>query len=156
MIKYVGNFNAKDQKIGIVVAKFNDLVTKKLLDGAVQTLIQNGVNEQDIKVYWVPGAFEIPRITRKLSESGEVGGVIALGAVVRGETSHYDYVCAEVSSGIAGVTLNGEVPVMFGILTTDNMDQALNRAGGKAGNKGSECATGLLEMISLEGDVRNN
>lgn len=156
MIENIGNFDGNNKKIGIVVAKFNDLVTKKLLDGAIQTLVQNGVSDDNIAVYWVPGAFEIPRITRKLSETGDLDGIIALGAVVRGETSHYDYVCAQVSNGIAEVTLDGNIPVMFGILTTDNMDQALNRAGGKAGNKGSECANGVLEMINLEETIQNN
>ncbi|KRL98871.1 6,7-dimethyl-8-ribityllumazine synthase [Liquorilactobacillus satsumensis] len=150
MNEYLGAFAGKNRKIGIVVAKFNELVTQKLLAGAQQTLLQAGVNAADLLVIWVPGAFELPRVVRLLSESQRVAGIIALGAVVRGETSHYDYVCSETASGLAAVSLHGPVPVMFGVLTTDNLEQALNRAGGKAGNKGSECALGVLEMINLQ------
>ncbi len=110
----------------------------------------------NIIVYWVPGAFEIPRIVKLLSNSGKVDGIISLGAVIRGETSHYDYVCNEVSSGISQVSLNNKVPVMFGILTTDSMNQALDRAGGKSGNKGIECASGVIEMINLENELKLN
>ncbi|USS88613.1 6,7-dimethyl-8-ribityllumazine synthase [Fructilactobacillus hinvesii] len=148
-----GTLNGTGHKIAIVVAKFNQLVTQKLLDGAVSTLEQCGVAEAAIQVYWVPGAFEIPRVAKLVSEAGKVDGVIALGAVVRGATSHYDYVCSQAAAGIAEVSLTSPVPVMFGVLTTDNMAQALDRAGGKAGNKGSECAQGLLEMISVEKQI---
>lgn len=151
-----GKLNGKGKKIGIVVAKFNELVTRKLLDGAKQGLEQLGVEANNIIVYWVPGAFEIPRIVKLLSNSGKVDGIISLGAVIRGETSHYDYVCNEVSSGISQVSLNNKVPVMFGILTTDNMNQALDRAGGKSGNKGIECASGVIEMINLENELKLN
>ncbi|MFT8727408.1 MULTISPECIES: 6,7-dimethyl-8-ribityllumazine synthase [Liquorilactobacillus] len=154
MKEYVGNYDGEKQRIGIVIAKFNDLVTKRLLEGARQTLFQAGVTAENIEVYWVPGAFEIPRTARLLSESGRVKGIIALGAVVRGETAHFDYVCAAAANGIAEISLQGAVPVMFGVLTTDTMDQALNRAGGKAGNKGSECALALLEMISLQQQIQ--
>jgi 6,7-dimethyl-8-ribityllumazine synthase len=154
MKEYVGNYDGEKQRIGIVIAKFNDLVTKRLLEGARQTLFQAGVTAENIEVYWVPGAFEIPRTARLLSESGRVKGIIALGAVVRGETAHFDYVCAAAANGIAEISLQGAVPVMFGVLTTDTMDQALNRAGGKAGNKGSECALALLEMISLQQKIQ--
>lgn len=151
-----GKLNGKGKKIGIVVAKFNELVTRKLLDGAKQGLEQLGVEANNIIVYWVPGAFEIPRIVKLLSNSGKVDGIISLGAVIRGETSHYDYVCNEVSSGISQVSLNNKVPVMFGILTTDSMNQALDRAGGKSGNKGIECANGIIEMINLENELKLN
>lgn len=150
MTEYLGSINGSKLKIAIIVARFNDLVTKRLLDGAFQTLAQNGVSKEAIDVYWVPGAFEIPRVAQKISQKGNVDGIITLGAVVRGETSHYESVCSGVTSGIAQIALEGKVPVMFGVLMTENMEQALNRAGGKAGNKGSECATGLLEMIDIE------
>ncbi|USS93708.1 6,7-dimethyl-8-ribityllumazine synthase [Fructilactobacillus ixorae] len=148
-----GSLNGQHRHVGIVVAKFNQLVTQKLLDGTIATLQQCGVAETDIQVYWVPGAFEIPRIAKLVGETGKVDGVIALGAVVRGATSHYDYVCAQTAAGIAQVSLTSPVPVLFGVLTTDDMAQALDRAGGKAGNKGSECAQGLLEMISVEAQI---
>ena len=151
-----GKLNGKGKKIGIVVAKFNELVTRKLLDGAKQGLEQLGVEANNIIVYWVPGAFEIPRGVKLLSNWGKVDGIISLGAVIRGETSHYDYVCNEVSSGISQVSLNNKVPVMFGILTTDSMNQALDRAGGKSGNKGIECASGVIEMINLENELKLN
>ncbi|USS91307.1 6,7-dimethyl-8-ribityllumazine synthase [Fructilactobacillus carniphilus] len=148
-----GSLNGNERKVGIVVAKFNQLVTQKLLDGTIATLKQCGVEDVDIQVYWVPGSFEIPRVAKLVSESGNVAGVIALGAVVRGATSHYDYVCSQATAGIAEVSLASPVPVMFGVLTTDDMAQALDRAGGKAGNKGSECAQGLLEMLSVEDQI---
>ncbi|MFG1200122.1 6,7-dimethyl-8-ribityllumazine synthase [Pediococcus acidilactici] len=151
-----GRSNGEGKKIGIVVAKFNELVTRKLLDGAKQGLEQLGVEANNIIIYWVPGAFEIPRVVKLLSNSGKVDGIISLGAVIRGETSHYDYVCNEVSSGISQVSLNNKVPVMFGILTTDSMNQALDRAGGKSGNKGIECANGIIEMINLENELKLN
>lgn len=150
MTEYLGSLNGSKLKIAIIVARFNDLVTKRLLDGAFQTLAQNGVSKEAIDIYWVPGAFEIPRVAQKISRKGNVDGIITLGAVVRGETSHYESVCSGVTSGIAQITLEGKVPVMFGVLMTENMEQALNRAGGKAGNKGGECAMGLLEMINIE------
>ncbi|WP_203650916.1 6,7-dimethyl-8-ribityllumazine synthase [Secundilactobacillus yichangensis] len=140
----------KGFKVGIVVAQFNELVTEKLQQGAVSQLEKYGVSDAGITVAAVPGALELPRIVSKLANSGKVDGIIALGAVIRGETSHYDYVCAETASGLAQVSLNGPVPVMFGVLTTDNLDQAISRAGGKGGNKGADCADGLIEMINLE------
>ncbi|KRL67540.1 6,7-dimethyl-8-ribityllumazine synthase [Companilactobacillus versmoldensis] len=153
MAELRGKINGSGLKIGIVVAQFNELVTKKLLDGAVNELQKYDVQPDDITTLWVPGAVEIPRITKKLSDSGKVDGIIALGAVVRGETAHFDYVCAESANGIADVSLHGDVPVMYGVLTTNDMDQAMNRAGGKSGNKGAECASGILEMISLEKQI---
>lgn len=148
-----GTLNASGQKIAIVAAQFNELVTKKLVSGAVTQLEKLGIASTDIAIFWVPGAFEIPRITRLITESHKYQGVIALGAVVRGATSHFDYVCQGVSSGIAEVSLNSSIPVMFGVLTTDTMEQATDRAGGKSGNKGAECATSLLEMLNLEQQI---
>ena len=156
MREVYGKLNGEGKKIGIVVAKFNELITRKLLDGAKQGLEQLGVEANNIIIYWVPGAFEIPRVVKLLSNSGKVDGIISLGAVIRGETSHYNYVCNEVSSGISQVSLNNKVPVMFGILTTDSMNQALDRAGGKSGNKGIECANGIIEMINLENELKLN
>ncbi|NVY96109.1 6,7-dimethyl-8-ribityllumazine synthase [Lactobacillus sp. DCY120] len=149
MAEYLGQIDGHGQRIGIVVAQFNSNVTQRLLDGALTSLAQYGVAQNEITVVWVPGALEIPRAAQQLSASGKVDGIIALGSVIRGETSHYDYVCQGVSQGIAELSLHGPVPVLFGVLTTDNFEQAINRAGGKAGNKGSECVTGVLQMIHL-------
>lgn len=136
-------------KVGIVAARFNEFITSKLLGGCEDTLLRHGVQPDDISVAWVPGAFEIPLITSKMAKSGKFDAVIALGAVIRGSTSHYDYVCSEVSKGIAAVALDSDVPVMFGVLTTDTIEQAIERAGTKAGNKGSDCAAGAIEMVNL-------
>lgn len=147
-----GNLVAKEIKIGIVTARFNDFITSRLLGGAMDGLKRHNVPEENVDVAWVPGAFEIPLIASKMAKSGKYDAVICLGAVIRGATSHYDYVCSEVSKGIASVSLETGVPVMFGVLTTDNIEQAIERAGSKAGNKGFECATGAIEMINL---IRN-
>ena len=147
-----GNLVAKEIKIGIVTARFNDFITSRLLGGAMDGLKRHDVPEENVDVAWVPGAFEIPLIASKMAKSGKYDAVICLGAVIRGATSHYDYVCSEVSKGIASVSLETGVPVMFGVLTTDNIEQAIERAGSKAGNKGVECATGAIEMINL---IRN-
>ena len=147
-----GNVIAGKIRIGIVCARFNEFITSKLLGGAQDALIRHGVADEDIDVAWVPGAFEIPLIAEKMAESGKYDAVIALGAVIRGSTTHYDYVCAEVSKGIATVSLKAGIPVMFGVLTTENIEQAIERAGSKAGNKGSECGEGAIEMINL---IRN-
>ena len=144
-----GKLVAKDMKVGIVVARFNEFITNKLLGGAMDGLLRHDVKEEDITVAWVPGAFEIPVMAKKMAESGKYDAVICLGAVIRGATSHYDYVCAEVSKGIASVSLETGVPVMFGVVTTDNIEQAIERAGTKAGNKGYDCALGAIEMINL-------
>lgn len=149
MNTFEGKIVADDVKIGIVVARFNDFITSRLLGGAIDGLQRHNVNDDNIDVAWVPGAFEIPLIASKMAKSGKYDAVLCLGAVIRGATSHYDYVCSEVSKGIAQVSLNSEIPVMFGILTTDNIEQAIERAGSKAGNKGFECATGAIEMINL-------
>ena len=146
---YEGSLVAQQPKIGIVVARFNEFITSKLLDGALDGLSRHGVSGDDISVAWVPGAFEIPLIASKMAKSGKFDAVICLGAVIRGATSHYDYVCNEVSKGIAAVGLQTGLPVMFGVLTTENIEQAIERAGTKAGNKGYDCALGALEMIDL-------
>ena len=147
-----GNVIAGKIRIGIVCARFNEFITSKLLGGAQDALVRHGVADEDIDVAWVPGAFEIPLVAQKMAESGKYDAVIALGAVIRGSTTHYDYVCAEVSKGIAQVSLKAGIPVMFGVLTTENIEQAIERAGSKAGNKGSECGEGAIEMINL---IRN-
>lgn len=137
-------------RIGIVTAQFNQVITQKLETGAVTTLQEFGVTPTDILVAHVPGALELTRAARLMAASGRVDGIIALGTVIRGETSHYDYVCAETARGLADLSATGPVPVMFGVLTTDDLNQALNRAGGKAGNKGSDCAEGVLTMLNLQ------
>ena len=146
---YEGKLVSKDIKIGIVAARFNEFITSKLLGGAVDALNRHEIPEENIEVAWVPGAFEIPLIASKMAKSGRYDAVICLGAVIRGSTSHYDYVCSEVSKGIAGVSLASDVPVMFGVLTTDTIEQAIERAGTKAGNKGFDCAVGAIEMVNL-------
>lgn len=146
---YEGKLVSKDIKIGIVAARFNEFITSKLLGGAVDALNRHEIPEENIEVAWVPGAFEIPLIASKMSKSGRYDAVICLGAVIRGSTSHYDYVCSEVSKGIASVSLASDVPVMFGVLTTDTIEQAIERAGTKAGNKGFDCAVGAIEMVNL-------
>ena len=149
MKTYEGSLVAQNIKVGIVAARFNEFITSKLLGGALDGLTRHGVKEEDIKVAWVPGAFEIPLIAGKMAKSGKYDAVIALGAVIRGSTSHYDYVCSEVSKGIVSVALNSNIPVMFGVLTTDTIEQAIERAGTKAGNKGADCAQGAIEMVNL-------
>lgn len=146
---YEGKLISKDIKVGIVAARFNEFITSKLLSGAVDGLRRHDVKEENIEVAWVPGAFEIPLIASKMAKSGKYDAVICLGAVIRGATSHYDYVCSEVSKGIANVSLNSDIPVLFGVLTTDTIEQAIERAGTKAGNKGFECAEGAIEMVNL-------
>ena len=146
---YEGKLVAEGIKVGIVCARFNEFIVSKLLGGCEDTLLRHGVQAEDISVAWVPGAFEIPLIASKMAKSGNYDAVIALGAVIRGNTSHYDYVCSEVSKGIAAVALESGLPVMFGVLTTDTIEQAIERAGTKAGNKGAECAQGAIEMVNL-------
>ncbi len=144
-----GNLVAKGVKIGIVAARFNEFITSKLLSGAQDALVRHDVKDDNIDVAWVPGAFEIPLIADKMAKSGKYDAVICLGAVIRGNTSHYDYVCSEVSKGIAHVSLESGIPVMFGVVTTENIEQAIERAGTKAGNKGFDVAVGAIEMINL-------
>lgn len=149
MKTFEGSLVASNIKVAIVAARFNEFITSKLIGGAMDGLSRHGVQEADIHLAWVPGAFEIPLVAAKLANSGKYDAVICLGAVIRGSTSHYDYVCAEVSKGIATVSLQAQIPVLFGVLTTDTIEQAIERAGSKAGNKGSECAQGAIEMVNL-------
>ena len=136
-------------KVGIVAARFNEIIVNKLLGGAVDGLVRHGVEEENITAAWVPGAFEIPLVAERLAKSGKYDAVICVGAVIRGDTSHYDYVCNEVSKGIATVGLQTGVPVLFGVVTTENIEQAIARAGSKAGNKGYDCALSAIEMVNL-------
>ncbi len=136
-------------KVGIVASRFNAFIVQKLLDGAVDGLVRHGVAEENISAAWVPGAFEIPVVAQKMAASKKYDAVICVGAVIRGSTSHYDYVCAEVSKGIAQASFNTGVPVLFGILTTDNLEQAIDRAGAKSGNKGYDCALSAIEMVNV-------
>ena len=146
---FEGNFNGKGLKIAIVASRFNEFITKELIGGAEDTLLRHNVNTDDIDLYRVPGAFEIPSVCNKIAKSGKYDAVITLGAVIRGSTPHFDYVAAEVSKGVAAVSMQYNIPVIFGVLTTDTIEQAVERAGTKAGNKGSDAAMAALEMINL-------
>jgi 6,7-dimethyl-8-ribityllumazine synthase len=146
---FEGNLDAKGLKFGIVVARFNSFISERLLEGAVDSLIRHGAVDQDIHVVRVPGAFEIPLAAKKLAQTGKYDAVICLGAVIRGSTPHFDFVSAEVSKGVAMVSLESGVPVIFGVLTTDTIEQAVERAGTKAGNKGFEAAAGAIETANL-------
>lgn len=136
-------------RVGIIASRFNEIITNKLLGGAVDGLVRHGVEDSNITAAWVPGAFEIPTAAKYMAESGDYDAVICVGAVIRGQTSHYDYVCNEVSKGIAQISLSTGIPVMFGIVTTENIEQAVARAGSKAGNKGYDCALSAIEMVNL-------
>lgn len=149
-----GKLISKEIRIGIVVARFNEFITSKLLGGALDCLKRHDVSEDDIDVAWVPGAFEIPLIASKLAKSGKYDAIICLGTVIRGSTTHYDYVCSEVSKGIANVSLSNDIPIMFGVLTTENIEQAIERSGTKAGNKGYDCAAGAIEMVNLIREIQ--
>ena len=149
MRKIEGNYLTENIKIGIVASRFNEFITSKLISGAEDCLLRHGVLDENIDLCWVPGAFEIPLAAKKLANKKKYDAIICLGAVIRGNTSHYDYVCSEVSKGIAHVGLESSIPVMFGVLTTENIEQAIERAGTKAGNKGTDCAQGAIEMINL-------
>ena len=146
---YEGNLVSEGIKVGVVCARFNEFIVSKLLSGCEDGLLRHGVRGEDIEVAWVPGAFEIPLVAARMAKSGKYDAVICLGAVIRGSTSHYDYVCNEVSKGIASVSLETGVPVLFGVLTTENIEQAIERAGTKAGNKGYDCALSAVEMVNL-------
>ena len=146
---FEGQLVSKETRVGIVASRFNELITSKLIGGALDGLKRHDVPEENIDLAWVPGAFEIPLIASKMAKSGKYDAIICLGAVIRGSTTHYDYVCSEVSKGIAHVSLAADIPVMFGVLTTENIEQALERAGSKAGNKGFDCAVGAIEMVNL-------
>ena len=145
-----GTVVAKDgMKVGIVASRFNEIIVNKLLGGAVDGLVRHGVEEQNITAAWVPGAFEIPIAAQKMAQSGKYDAIICVGAVIRGDTTHYDYVCNEVSKGIAQVGLSTGVPVLFGVITTETIEQAISRAGSKGGNKGYDCALSAIEMVNL-------
>ncbi|MCD6441627.1 MAG: 6,7-dimethyl-8-ribityllumazine synthase [Candidatus Marinimicrobia bacterium] len=146
---YEGVLSAEKMKAALVVSRFNDLITKELLEGAIDCLKRHGANEDDIHVYWVPGAMEIPSIARAIVNSGKFDGVICLGAVIRGATPHFDVVAAESSKGVARLSMDSGIPVIFGILTTDTIEQALERAGTKSGNKGWDAALNMIEMANL-------
>ncbi|MBI5557879.1 MAG: 6,7-dimethyl-8-ribityllumazine synthase [Deltaproteobacteria bacterium] len=150
MAKYFeGNFQAEGKKIGIVLARFNSFIAERLLEGALDTLLRFGASGDDIEVARVPGAFEIPLVAQKMAKSGRYDAVICLGAVIRGATPHFDFVANEAAKGIAQASMESEVPIIFGVLTTDTIEQAIERAGSKAGNKGSECAAAAIEMVNL-------
>ena len=144
-----GNVVARGLIVAIVAARFNEFIVSKLIGGAKDALVRHGMEEDDITLAWVPGAFEIPLVAKQLAKSGKYDAVVCLGAVIKGATSHYDYVCAEVSKGIASVSLETDVPVAFGVVTTDNIEQAIERAGTKAGNKGYDAAFTAIEMANL-------
>ena len=147
--QYEGRLDGNGLRMGLVVGRFNSFISERLVDGALDALLRHGVADDDISVARVPGAFEIPLVARKMAESGKFDAVICLGAVIRGSTPHFDYVSAEVSKGIASVGLTSGVPVIFGVLTTDSIEQAIERAGTKAGNKGFDAAVSAIEMVNL-------
>lgn len=144
-----GKYNGKNLKIGIVAARFNEFITSKLITGAEDALKRHEVSEENITLAWVPGAFEIPLVAKKMAKSGKFDAVLALGAVIKGSTPHFDYVCAEVSKGVAHINLDYEIPVIFGVLTTNSIEEAIERAGTKSGNKGFDAAMTALEMVNL-------
>lgn len=150
MVKTIeGKLTVADEKFAIVVSRFNEFITSKLLSGAIDELVRHGAKEDNITVVWSPGAFEIPVLTKKLAKTGSYNAIISLGAVIRGATPHFDYVSSEISKGVANVSLETGVPVIFGVLTTENIEQAIERAGTKAGNKGSDAAKSAIEMANL-------
>lgn len=144
-----GKVIAENMRVAIVASRFNEFIVKRLFDGAVDGLVRHGVPDDNITVAWVPGAFEIPLAAEKMVQSGDYDAVICVGAVIRGATSHYDYICSEVSKGIARVTQESKIPVIFGVLTTENIEQAIQRAGAKSGNKGYDAALSAIEMVNL-------
>jgi 6,7-dimethyl-8-ribityllumazine synthase len=146
---YEGSFDGRGLKVAIVVSRFNDFITRRLFEGALDALSRHGVEDEDVTVAWVPGAVEIPLVAKKLAASGDYDAVIALGTVIRGATSHYDYVCSMVASGVASASLETGVPIVFGVLTTDTIEQAVERAGTKAGNNGFNAAVSAIEMANL-------
>jgi len=152
---FEGKLVSTEIKIGIVATRFNEFITSKLLDGALDCLKRHDVGDESIEIAWVPGAFEIPLIASKMAGSGKYDAVICLGAVIRGNTSHYDYVCSEVTKGIAAVSLSCGILFMIGVPTTENIEQAIERAGAKSGNKGYDCAMGALEMVNLIREIQN-
>jgi len=155
MVKvYEGNLTVEKGRFAIVVGRFNEFIGSKLLSGCIDTLKRHGTSEDNIEMAWVPGAFEIPLVAKKMAESGKYDAIIALGAVIRGSTPHFDYVSSEISKGVAQVGLSTSVPVIFGVLTTDNIEQAIERAGTKSGNKGAEAAKSAIEMVNLLNSIK--
>ena len=150
---FEGNLQAKGKKFGIVLSRFNSFIAERLLEGAMDALVRSGASDKDIEVARVPGAYEIPLIAQKMARSKRYDAVICLGAVIRGATPHFDYVAGEVAKGVAQVSLESGIPVLFGVLTTDTIEQAIERAGSKAGNKGAECAIAAIEMVNLLGEM---
>ena len=149
MRTFEGKFDGRDVRIAIVAGRFNEFITSKLVGGALDVLKRNDVSEENIDIAWVPGAFEIPLIAKKLANTQKYDAIITLGAVIKGSTPHFDYVCAEVSKGVAQISLQSELPLIFGVLTTNNIEEAIERAGTKAGNKGADAAFSAIEMINL-------
>lgn len=149
MRTFEGKFDGRNVKIAIVAGRFNEFITSKLIGGALDVLKRNDVSEENIDIAWVPGAFEIPLIAKKLANTQKYDAIITLGAVIKGSTPHFDYVCSEVSKGVAQISLQSELPVIFGVLTTNNIEEAIERAGTKAGNKGADAAFSAIEMINL-------
>lgn len=149
MKTYEGKLTGQGQKVGIIVARFNALIGKSLLEGALDALRRHGVEESNIEILWVPGAYEIPFMAQVMAQSGKYDGILCLGAVIRGATPHFEYVSSEVAKGISQVSLNQQIPVLFGVLTTDSLEQAIERAGTKGGNKGYDTAVSMIEMINL-------
>jgi len=154
--EYSGSLQGRGLKIGVVVARFNEFVTRRLLEGALAALERHGVNGEDISVFWVPGSFELPLVARTEALSGKLDAVVCLGAVIRGETAHFDYVAGQAASGIARASQDSGVPVTFGVLTTDTVEQAINRAGGKSGNKGYDAAVAAIEMANLARELKRS
>lgn len=151
---FEGNLIAGKGKFGIVIGRFNEFIGSKLLSGCIDTLVRHGVDESSIDVAWTPGAFEIPLIADKLAKTNKYDAIICLGAIIRGGTPHFDYVAGELSKGVAQVSLNNSLPVIFGVLTTDSIEQAIERAGTKAGNKGSDAASTAIEMVNLINNIK--
>lgn len=151
---FEGQLVAKGLKFGIVAGRFNEFITSKLVGGAMDALKRHGVSENNIDIAWVPGAFEIPLVAKKLAKLKKYDAVITLGAVIRGSTTHYDYVCNEVAKGVATISMQEELPIIFGVLTTENIEQAIERAGTKSGNKGYEAAVAAIEMANLLNNIK--
>jgi len=149
-----GDMIARGKKFGVVVSRFNELISSKLLEGALDTLDKHGIKESEISVVWVPGSFEIPMVTKKMAESGKYDAIICLGAIIRGETPHFDFIASEAVKGIAKAALDSNLPCIFGVITSDNLEQALDRAGTKSGNKGREAAITAIEMCNLYSNLK--
>ena len=154
--EHSGSLEGRGLRIGVVVARFNEFVTRRLLEGALAALERHGVNGEDISVFWVPGSFELPLVTRTAALSGRFDALVCLGAVIRGETAHFDYVAGQAASGIARASQESGVPATFGVLTTDTVEQAINRAGGKSGNKGYDAAVAAIEMANLVRELKES